>query len=179
LGGKFFGLLSGRTGASVHWGWRRGFCGARASWPSPALIAHTIDTAIAGDHIGAVILDSLVITVAGAAGAFAAALHRWWPQRLGFLVERDIRARLVRHAYRLRLGFHSEVASGVLVSRISSDLLQIQQPLCRAVRRLAPRHPSPLTMGVDRESSLDIQSGEPHAVVYELNSHLGGFRLVR
>jgi ATP-binding cassette subfamily B protein len=72
--------------------------------------------------------DSLVIAVVGAAGALAAALRRWWAQRLGFLVERDIRARLVRHAYRLHLGFHSEVASGVIVSRSSSDLLQIQQP---------------------------------------------------
>ena len=34
----------------------------------------------------------------------------------------------MRHAYRLHLGFHAEVASGVLVSRTSSDLLQIQQP---------------------------------------------------
>jgi ATP-binding cassette, subfamily B, bacterial len=94
----------------------------------PALIAYTIDTGIAGDRIGSVIGDSLVIAVVGAAGAFAAALRRWWAQRLGFLVERDIRARLVRHAYRLHLGFHAEVASGVLVSRTSSDLLQIQQP---------------------------------------------------
>jgi ATP-binding cassette, subfamily B, bacterial len=94
----------------------------------PALIAHTINTGIAGDHIGSVIGDSLVIAAVGAAGAFAAALRRWWAQRLVFLVERDIRARLVRHAYRLHLGFHAEVASGVLVSRTSSDLLQIQQP---------------------------------------------------
>jgi ATP-binding cassette, subfamily B, bacterial len=94
----------------------------------PALVAHTIDTAVAGDRIGAVIGDSLLIAVVGAAGALAAALRRWWAQRLGFLVERDIRARLVRHAYRLHMGFHSEVASGVLVSRTSSDLLQIQQP---------------------------------------------------
>jgi ABC-type multidrug transport system fused ATPase/permease subunit len=68
-----------------------------------------------------VILDSLVIAAVGAAGAFAAALRRWWAQRLGFLVERHIRARLVRHAYRLHLGFHAEVASGVLISRTSSD----------------------------------------------------------
>jgi ATP-binding cassette subfamily B protein len=94
----------------------------------PALIAHTINTGIADDRIGSVIGDSLVIAAVGAAGAFAAALRRWWAQRLGFLVERDIRARLVRHAYRLHLGFHAEVASGVLVSRTSSDLLQIQQP---------------------------------------------------
>jgi hypothetical protein len=48
----------------------------------PALIAHTIDTAIAGDHIGAAIGDSLVIAVVGAAGAFAAALRRWWARAL-------------------------------------------------------------------------------------------------
>jgi ATP-binding cassette subfamily B protein len=69
-----------------------------------------------------------MLAAVGLAGALIAGARRWFAQLLAFLVERDIRHRLVDHLYRLHLGFHRETPTGLPVSRSSSDLLQIQQP---------------------------------------------------
>lgn len=79
------------------------------------------------DH-GALVSHLAVLLAVGVAGALVAGARRWYAQVLAYLVERDIRRRLVAHLYGLHLGFHLETPTGVLLSRTGSDLLQIQQP---------------------------------------------------
>src|SRR4051794_1053670 len=67
-----------------------GFLWSASKLAVPALIAYTIDTAVTEGRTSAVLVDSAVICAVGAFGACAAALRRWWAQRLGYLVERDI-----------------------------------------------------------------------------------------
>jgi ATP-binding cassette subfamily B protein len=94
----------------------------------PALVARTIDRGVVPGDRGALYANIAVLGCVGLAGALIAGLRRWYAQLLGFLVERDIRQRLVAHLYRLHLGFHDTTPTGLLVSRTGSDLLQIQQP---------------------------------------------------
>lgn len=94
----------------------------------PALVARTIDRGVVPGDRGALLDNIAVLGAVGLAGALIAGLRRWYAQLLAFLIERDIRERLVAHLYRLHLGFHDVTPTGLLVSRTGSDLLQIQQP---------------------------------------------------
>jgi len=94
----------------------------------PALIARTIDAGVVAGDRRALAWHIAVLAVVGLSGALVAGLRRWYAQRLAYLVERDIRHRLVEHLYGLHLGFHQQTPTGLLLSRTGSDLLQIQQP---------------------------------------------------
>ena len=94
----------------------------------PALIARTIDLGVVGRDRRELAVGIAVVLGVGVVGALVAAFRRWYAQLLAFLVERDIRLRLVRHVYGLDLGFHRATPSGLIVSRTGTDLLQIQQP---------------------------------------------------
>ncbi|WP_243058088.1 ABC transporter ATP-binding protein [Nocardioides sp. SR21] len=94
----------------------------------PALVARTIDQGVVPGDRDALYANIALLACVGLAGALIAGLRRWYAQLLAYLVERDIRQRLVAHLYRLHLGFHDTTPTGLLVSRTGSDLLQIQQP---------------------------------------------------
>lgn len=95
---------------------------------APLLIARVIDRGVVPNDRAALVSGIVLLLAVGIVGALIAGLRRWYAQVLAFLVERDIRRRLVTHLYRLHLGFHLETPTGVLISRTGSDLLQIQQP---------------------------------------------------
>ncbi len=105
-----------------------GLCWTASKLAVPALVARTIDQGVVADDRHALYVNIALLGCVGLAGALIAGLRRWYAQLLAFLVERDIRQRLVAHLYRLHLGFHHETPTGLLVSRTGSDLLQIQQP---------------------------------------------------
>lgn len=105
-----------------------GFVWTGAKLAVPLLVARTIDHGVVPADRDALVRDIALLAGVGLVGAVVAGLRRWYAQLLAFLVERDIRARLVRHLYGLHLGFHQATPTGLLLSRTGSDLLQIQQP---------------------------------------------------
>jgi ATP-binding cassette, subfamily B, bacterial len=105
-----------------------GFVWTAAKLAVPVLVARTIDHGVVAEDRSALAREIALLGLVGLVGALVAALRRWYAQLLAFLVERDIRRRLVRHLYGLHLGFHQQTSTGLLLSRTGSDLLQIQQP---------------------------------------------------
>lgn len=94
----------------------------------PALIARTIDQGVVPGDRRALTTHLVVLGAVGVVGALIAGARRWFAQLLAYLVERDIRRRLVTHLFRLHLGFHRDTPTGLLITRTGSDLQQIQQP---------------------------------------------------
>jgi ATP-binding cassette subfamily B protein len=90
----------------------------------PSLTSEAIDRAVLGD--GSLVFWSLLIAaVAAIAGVFTG-WRRWYAFRESRLTETALRERLFRHIVRLHIGYHDRTQTGQLMSRSSSDLLQVQ-----------------------------------------------------
>ncbi len=90
----------------------------------PKLTSLAVDRAVLGD--GSLLFWSLLIAaVAVVAGTFTA-WRRWFAFRESRLTETTLREQLFAHILRLHVAFHDHTQTGQLMSRASSDLLQIQ-----------------------------------------------------
>jgi ATP-binding cassette subfamily B protein len=90
----------------------------------PKLTSLAVDRAILGD--GSLLFwSSLIAAVAVIAGVFTA-WRRWYAFKESRLTETVLRERLFAHMLRLHVAYHDHTQTGQLMSRASSDLLQIQ-----------------------------------------------------
>ena len=90
----------------------------------PKLTSLAVDRAVLGN--GSLLFWSLLIAaVAVVAGTFTA-WRRWFAFRESSLTETKLREQLFAHILRLHVAFHDHTQTGQLMSRASSDLLQIQ-----------------------------------------------------
>ena len=105
--GVFVGLLWGASKVAV-----------------PALTRMAIDHGIIGDE-SLWFWSSLIAVVAVIAGIFSG-WRRWLAFHESRLTETRLRDQLFAHYQRLHVGFHDRTQTGQLMSRASSDLMQIQ-----------------------------------------------------
>lgn len=90
----------------------------------PKLTSLAVDQAILGS--GSLLFwSSLIAIMAVIAGIFTA-WRRWFAFRESRLTETKLREQLFAHILRLHVGYHDHTQTGQLMSRASSDLLQIQ-----------------------------------------------------
>jgi len=90
----------------------------------PKLTSLAVDRGILGS--GSLLLwSSLIAAMAVIAGVFTA-WRRWFAFRESRLTETKLREQLFGHILRLHVGYHDHTQTGQLMSRASSDLLQIQ-----------------------------------------------------
>ncbi len=90
----------------------------------PKLTSLAVDRAILGSG-SLVFWSSLIAVMAVIAGVFTA-WRRWFAFRESRLTETKLREQLFGHILRLHVAYHDHTQTGQLMSRASSDLLQIQ-----------------------------------------------------
>ncbi|MBU6315188.1 MAG: ABC transporter ATP-binding protein/permease [Acidobacteria bacterium] len=90
----------------------------------PKLTSLAIDRAILGS--GSLLLWALLIGAAGVLAGVFTAWRRWIAFRESRLTETRLREQLFAHILRLHVAYHDRTQTGQLMSRSSSDLLQIQ-----------------------------------------------------
>ncbi len=90
----------------------------------PKLTSLAVDRAILGD--GSLVFWSLLIGAAGVIAGVFTAWRRWFAFRESRFTEMTLREQLFAHIQRLHVGYHDHTQTGQLMSRASSDLLQIQ-----------------------------------------------------
>lgn len=90
----------------------------------PKLTSLAVDRAILGS--GSLLLWSLLIGAAGVLAGVFTAWRRWIAFRESRLTETRLREQLFAHILRLHVAYHDRTQTGQLMSRSSSDLLQIQ-----------------------------------------------------
>ena len=90
----------------------------------PKLTSQAVDRAILGS--GSLLFwSSLIAAMAVIAGIFTA-WRRWFAFRESRLTETKLREQLFGHILKLHVAYHDHTQTGQLMSRASSDLLQIQ-----------------------------------------------------
>jgi ATP-binding cassette, subfamily B, bacterial len=90
----------------------------------PKLTSQAVDRAILGS--GSLLFwSSLIAVMAVIAGIFTA-WRRWFAFRESRLTETKLREQLFGHILKLHVAYHDHTQTGQLMSRASSDLLQIQ-----------------------------------------------------
>jgi len=90
----------------------------------PKLTSLAVDRAILG-HGSLLLWAVLIGSMAVIAGVFTA-WRRWFAFRESRLTEVQLREQLFAHTMRLHVKYHDHTSTGQLMSRASSDLLQIQ-----------------------------------------------------
>ena len=90
----------------------------------PKLTSLAVDRAILG-HGSLALWAVLIASMAVVAGVFTA-WRRWFAFRESRLTEVQLREQLFAHTMRLHVKYHDHTQTGQLMSRASSDLLQIQ-----------------------------------------------------
>ena len=90
----------------------------------PQLTRLAIDKGIEKD--GSLIFWTMLILAAATVAGFFAACRRYFAFRESRLTETYLRERLFAQIQGLHVGFHDKAQTGQLMSRASSDLMQIQ-----------------------------------------------------
>ncbi|WP_230202932.1 ABC transporter ATP-binding protein [Parafrankia discariae] len=119
--GRHRRLMAAGIGAGLLW--------TATKLAAPLLVARTVDAGVLGADsrqlwLGVALFAGLAVVGAGSAG-----LRRYYGQTLAFVVEADLRDRLLARVVRLPAAFHDRHPSGVLVARATTDLQQAQQPV--------------------------------------------------
>ncbi|MGB8858217.1 MAG: ABC transporter ATP-binding protein [Ilumatobacteraceae bacterium] len=90
----------------------------------PKLTSLAVDRAVLGT--GSLLFWSLFIGAMAVIAGIFTAWRRWFAFRESRLTETKLREQLFAHILRLHVGYHDHTQTGQLMSRASSDLLQIQ-----------------------------------------------------
>jgi ATP-binding cassette subfamily B protein len=90
----------------------------------PKLTSLAVDHAILGS--GSLLFWSLLIAAMAIVAGVFTAWRRWFAFRESRLTETKLREQLFSHIMRLHVAYHDHTQTGQLMSRASSDLLQIQ-----------------------------------------------------
>ncbi|WP_241831895.1 ABC transporter ATP-binding protein [Parafrankia soli] len=119
--GRHRRLMAAGIGAGLLW--------TATKLAAPLLVAHTVDAGVLGDDSGQLWLGVALFAGLAVVGAGFAGLRRYYGQCLAYVVEADLRDRLLARVVRLPAAFHDRHPSGVLVARATTDLQQAQQPV--------------------------------------------------
>ncbi|WP_235498375.1 ABC transporter ATP-binding protein [Frankia sp. R43] len=119
--GRHRRLLAAGIGAGLVW------TGTKLA--APPLVTWTIDTGVLGGDTSRLWLGVMLFAGLAVVGAGFAGLRRYYGQCLAFVVEADLRDRLLARVVRLPAAFHDRHPGGVLVARATTDLQQAQQPV--------------------------------------------------
>ena len=90
----------------------------------PKLTSLAIDHAVLGT--GSLLFWSMLIALMAVIAGVFTAWRRWYAFKESRLTETVLRERLFEHIMRLHVGYHDHTQTGQLMSRASSDLLQVQ-----------------------------------------------------
>ncbi|CUU54455.1 ATP-binding cassette, subfamily B [Parafrankia irregularis] len=119
--GRHRRLLAAGIGAGLVW------TGTKLA--APPLVTWTIDAGVLGGDTSQLWLGVMLFGGLAVVGAGFAGLRRYYGQCLAFVVEADLRDRLLAQVVRLPAAFHDRHPGGVLVARATTDLQQAQQPV--------------------------------------------------
>ena len=92
----------------------------------PLLLGDAVNQGLLDRHWGRFGTYVAVIAVLGLVQALASGGRRWWNGVASRRVESELRRRFHDHLLYLDVGYHSDVNRGQLLSRVTSDLFQIQ-----------------------------------------------------
>ncbi|MEI8238830.1 MAG: ABC transporter ATP-binding protein [Actinomycetota bacterium] len=90
----------------------------------PKLTSLAVDHAVLGT--GSLLFWSMLIALMAVIAGVFTAWRRWYAFKESRLTETVLRERLFAHIMRLHVGYHDHTQTGQLMSRASSDLLQVQ-----------------------------------------------------
>jgi ATP-binding cassette subfamily B protein len=92
----------------------------------PLLVGDAVNQGLLDGHWGRFGTYVAVIAALGLVQALASGGRRWWNGVASRRVESQLRRRFHDHLLYLDIGYHSDVNRGQLLSRVTSDLFQIQ-----------------------------------------------------
>jgi ATP-binding cassette subfamily B protein len=98
----------------------------------PLLLGETVDEGLLGHHWRRLTTYVVVIAALGVVQALSSGARRWWNGVASRRVESEIRRSFHDHLLSLDVGYHSNVNRGQLLSRVTSDLFQIQAVVASA-----------------------------------------------
>jgi ATP-binding cassette subfamily B protein len=98
----------------------------------PLLLGNAVNEGLIGHHWRRFATYVAVIALVGALQAFASGARRWFNGLASRRVEAKLRRDFHDHLLTLDLGYHSSVNRGQLLSRVTSDLFQIQAVVASA-----------------------------------------------
>ncbi|HUQ39619.1 MAG TPA: ABC transporter ATP-binding protein [Acidimicrobiales bacterium] len=92
----------------------------------PSVVRVAIDDGISEGHHDDLVKWTLVIVALGLVQGVFMGLRRYFAFGIAYRAETDLRHRLFAHLQRLHFAFHDHAQTGQLMSRLSTDLQQIQ-----------------------------------------------------
>jgi ATP-binding cassette, subfamily B, bacterial len=95
----------------------------------PLVVSSAINRGIDRSSLGDLLVCAGLLLAIGSVSAVAAGLRRFSGEALGAHVEADLRAALFAQLQRLDIAFHDRTPVGQLLTRASTDLQQIRQPV--------------------------------------------------
>jgi ATP-binding cassette subfamily B protein len=98
----------------------------------PLLLGDAVNEGLLGRHWGHFAVYVVAIAVLGTAQALASGGRRWWNGVASRQVESEMRRAFHDHLLSLDIAYHSNVNRGQLLSRVTSDLFQIQAVVASA-----------------------------------------------
>ena len=126
-----------RKGMRGHWGvlWTSVGCALVASGAIasiPLLLGDAVNEGLLGRHWTRFVVYAGVIAGLGTLQALASCGRRWWNGVVSREVESEMRRAFHDHLLYLDVAYHSNVNRGQLLSRVTSDLFQIQAVVASA-----------------------------------------------
>ena len=98
----------------------------------PLLLGDAVNEGLLGRHWGHFAVYVVAIALLGTAQALASGGRRWWNGVASRQVESEMRRAFHDHLLFLDIAYHSNVNRGQLLSRVTSDLFQIQAVVASA-----------------------------------------------
>lgn len=98
----------------------------------PLLLGNAVNEGLVAHHWGRFSAYAAVIAVLGVVGACASGARRWFNGLASRRVESELRGNFHDHLLYLDVAYHSDVNRGQLLSRVTSDLFQIQAVVATA-----------------------------------------------
>ncbi len=92
----------------------------------PDLLGMAVNTGIIGHNTHRLILLAVLIAILGCIQACASGLRRWTNALAARRLEAELRQRFFAKLLRLEVAYHDQINRGQLLSRVTSDLFQIQ-----------------------------------------------------
>ena len=103
-----------------------GICWTGAKVAVPSFTRVAIDEGIIRNESGALLRWTIVIVVLGLIQGFFTGIRRYLAFGIAYRGETELRHNLFTHLQRLHFAFHDQAQTGQLMSRLSTDLQQIQ-----------------------------------------------------
>jgi ATP-binding cassette, subfamily B, bacterial len=120
-----------------HWSVLWASVGAALTWSAvvafiPLLLGDAVNEGLLGHHWRRFAVYVAMIAVLGAVQGLASGARRWWNGVSSRRVESQTRRAFHDHLLSLDVAYHSNVNRGQLLSRVTSDLFQIQAVVASA-----------------------------------------------